>query len=196
MDWEILQGHWVHEGKVWKALETNFTAMATAVPTTTAAFSLYNGEPAGGSWYVILAAYGIQGGTPGNRVQWGIVSQVSSLATGTAEPTADLDTVDVMAPLVGSGGKYGGAAVIDLGLTVVDDRWAPIGYSIDSARSGTAGTQIYTPIEPAVQLPPGSIYSLEAVASGSDSTVKLGCMWAEVDHDVLDELFSIEHQLH
>ena len=188
MDWETRVAKWVNEGKVWRANETTLAASPIAVPTTTAPWALYNGEPKGGKAYVILGSYGIQGGTPAALNSWGLVDQVSDLATGTTEPAADLVTSAVAVNRKGNQGIYGGAAVISLALTVLDDRWAPVGGSTNTVVVSLTGTQLYVSLAPPVILPPGSIYSLASVASAVAVTVRLGNVWAEIEPAELAEI--------
>ena len=56
MDWETQVLKWVNEGKVWRANETALAAVVTAVPTTTAGITFWNGQPRGGKYYLHLAS--------------------------------------------------------------------------------------------------------------------------------------------
>ncbi len=188
MDWDTRVMKWVNEGKVWRADETTLRSSVLAVPTTTAGISLQNGEPTNGKHYVVLAIYGIQGGTPAALTSWGIVHQLSDLAVGTADVTAELDTAVTVVNLKGNGGIYGGAARMDIDLVVLDDRWAPIGYSTNTAVISLTGSQIYEPLNPVQIIPPAAVHSLEAVASAVDATVRLGWVWAEIEPEELDSL--------
>ncbi len=180
---------WTSEGKVWRADETTLRASVTAVPTTTAGISIWNGEPnIGGKAYVFLVVYGIQGGTPAALNSWGIVHQVSDLAAGTTQPTADLASSTIVVGMGGNKGIYKGAAVFDVDLSVVDDRWAPIGYSTNTSIISLTGTQIYVPLMVPVIVPPGAVYSLEATAAAIDVLTRLGWIWAEVEQEELDGL--------
>ena len=188
MDWKTRVAKWVHEGKVWRADATATAAGVKAVPTTTAAWMFYNGEPKGGDVYVMLATFGIQTVAGAALSSWGIVNQVSDLATGTTAPTADLVTSLVCVNMKGNQGVYGGSAVISLADTVVDDRWAPIGNSTNTAVQSLSGTQIYVPLWPPVLVPPGSIYSLTSIVASTDEDIRLGNVWAEVDPAELAEM--------
>ncbi len=191
MDLKTRIAKWVHNGQVWHARETTATALVIAVPTggtTTAAWALYNGEADAGKSYVVLAAFGIQHAAAAPLNSFGLVYQVSDLATTTAEPAADLVTLTVVQNMKGNAGTYGGAAVISLALTVQNDRWAPIGQSVNPILASLPGLQIYEDHVPPVVLPPGAIYSLEGVAAAVGVTARLGCVWAEVEASELKEM--------
>ncbi len=190
MDWKTQIAAWVAQGRVWRANETTLAAVVTAVPTTTAGISFFNGELEGGKSYLLLAAYAIQGGTPAALSSWGLVHQLSHLATGTVEPAAGalLVTSTVVAGLRGNQGVYGGAAVIDIGETVLDDRWAPIGNSEDTVVISLTGSQLYIPLMPPIEVPPGALYSLMGVGAAVDITLRMGAVWAELEQAELDAL--------
>ncbi len=192
MDWNMQIARWVHEGKVWRVNATDLDPAVTAVPTVAGGTSLYNGEREGrkGKSYLLLAVYGIQGGSPGALSSWGLVDVLSSLAQGTTEPAAGalLDTDDVVKNLQGGVGKYGGAAVIDIAETVIDDRWAPIGNSIDTVVISLTGSQIYKALDVPVEIPPKAMYTLQGVASATDVTVRHGFVWVELTQAELDAI--------
>ncbi len=188
MDWDTQVAKWTHEGKVWRANETALQAAVLAVPTTTAAWALYNGEPKGGKWYIVLASYAIQGANGATLSQWGLVHQVSDRAQGTAEPTDDLVTAAVVVNQKGNQGVYNGAAVISLALAVLDDRWSPIGPTAAIVVASLSGSQLYVPHTPPSMIPPGSIHSLEMVASHTAITGRMGDLWAEVTEEELKDI--------
>lgn len=188
MDWETRVMKWVNNKQVWRANETTLRTPLLVTPSTTAGVSLQNGEPTDGLHYVMLAIYAQQGGTPAALNSFGVHYQISDLAVGTAGITADLATEDVVVNLQGNAGRYGGAAVIEVDLVVLNDRWSPIGYSVNTAVISLSGSQIYIPLDPIHILPPGAVHSLEGVASATDATVKLGWVWAEVTPEELDSL--------
>lgn len=188
MDWDTRVMKWVSNKQVWRANETSLRAPLLVTPTTVAGVSLQNGEPTNGLHYVILAIYAQQGGTPAALNSFGVHYQISDLAVGTAGLTADLATQDVVVGMLGNSGRYGGAAVIEVDAVVLDDRWAPIGYSVNTAVISLSGSQLYVPLDPVHILPPGAVHSLDGVASAVDATVKLGWVWAEVDPAELDSL--------
>ena len=190
MDWDTQVARWINESKVWTVIESSLAAVVTAVPTVTAGISLFNGNPEGGKSFLVLALMAIQGGTPATLNSWGIVHNLSSLATGTAEPGAGalLDTDDVVINLKGGSGKYGGAAVVDIGETVINDRWTPIGDSVNTVVISLTGTQIHKTLKPVVEVPPNGLYSLMGVGSTNDLTVRKGFIWAELEQEELDNL--------
>ena len=190
MDWETQVAKWVYEKKVWRSNETALAAAVTAVPTTTAGITFWNGEPEGGKSLLFLAVYAIQGGTPGEINSWGMVHQLSDLATGTVDPSpgAILDTSDVVVSYKGNAGKYGGAVVVDIGETVLNDRWAPIGNSTNTVVISLTGTQTFFPLSPVIEAPPGAMYSLMGISAAVDVTLRMGAVWVELEQAELDAL--------
>ena len=182
MDFDAHVARWTNEGKVWRVNETSLAAVVTAVPTTTAGISFWNGNLKGGKVIVALAVYAIQGGTPAALNSWGVVHQLSDLAQGTADPLpgAVLTPDVVVVNMKGNAGKYGGGLVIDIGETVLDDRWAPIGDSVNTVVISLTGTQIYTPLFPVIEIPPGAMYSLMGVGSATDVTLRIGIVFVEL----------------
>ena len=137
---------------------------------------------------MVLAAFAHVDSLPAALTQWGLHYQVSKLAIGTAAPAADLVTSTVVVNQKGNAGVYGGRAVISLALSVVNDRWSPIGQSVTSLVNSLEGQQVYEAHKPAVIVPPGGLYSLHSVASATTVDTVLGNIWAEVDASEIREL--------
>ena len=169
--------HLVNQGAVWSVGEATGVASVVAPPTTTAQISLYNNEEAGGKSYLVLRAYGLVTATPAGLSQFGLHHCVHRLKPAT-RPTADIAAASItnMKALVGN---YEGKAIIDLALTVADDLWKPLGYSILNAVTGV-GWQLDVWLDSLVIIPPGGLYSLVSVASTTTVNTRLGFTWAEV----------------
>lgn len=168
----------VNQGNVWSAGALTGVAAVIAPPTTTAQISLYNDEEEGtGKSYLVLRAYAIVTATPAGLSQFGISHCIHRLKP-TTKPTADIAAASItnMKARVSS---YGGRAIVDLALTVADDLWKPLGYSILNAVTGV-GWQVDVWLDSLVIIPPGGLYSLAAVASTTTVSTRLGFTWAEV----------------
>lgn len=170
--------HLVNDGVVWSAGEAAGVAAVIAPPTTTAQISLYNDEEEGsGKSYLILRAYGIVTASPAGLSNFGIVHCVHRTKPAT-KPTADIAAASIT-NMKARVGNYDGHAIIDLGATVTDDLWKPLGYSILNAVTGV-GWQADVWLDSLIIIPPGGLYSLVAVAQATTVSTRLGFTWAEV----------------
>ena len=167
----------VNAGAVWSAGEDTGVAAVIAPPTTLSQISLYNNEPEGGLSYRLLRAYGIVTATPAGLSQFGL-SHCIHRAKPSPLPARDIPITSItnMKALVPT---YTGRARIALALTVINDLWKPLGYSILNAVTGV-GWQLDIWLDNLVILPPGGLYSLAAVASSTTVSTRLGFTWAEV----------------
>ena len=171
--------HLVNEGAVWSIGEASPTASVIAPPTTTAGVSLYNDNPAGGKSLVVLAAFALQAAAAAALGMYGLSHCVHAIPP-TTKPTADLAQT-VYKCLKGGVKTYGGGAIMDLGATVVDDLWKPVGGTAQVTLASAVGSQLYVPLDIPVVLPPdGGYYSLECVSSNTSITTRLGLVVAEV----------------
>ena len=173
--------HLVNQGAVWSAGEATGVASVIAPPTTTAQISLYNDEDENGLSYLILRVYGIVTATPAGLSQFGI-SHCIHRAKPASIPARDIAVTSITNMKAGGRSQsttYDGAARIDLALTVADDLWKPLGYSILNAVTGV-GWQLDIWLDSMVIIPPGGLYSLAAVASTTTVNTRLGFTWAEV----------------
>ena len=167
----------VNSGVVWSGGEATLVASVIAPPTTTAQISLYNNEPEGGRSYLVLRDYAIIGAVPAGLSQAGL-SHCIHKDKPTTRPTADIAAASIT-NMRARTGPYIGNAIIDLGATVADDLWKPLGYSILNAVSGV-GWQLDVWLDSLVILPPGGLYSIAVVASSTTVTTRAGFTWAEV----------------
>ena len=170
--------HLVNQGAVWSAGEATGVASVIAPPTTTAQISLYNDEEEGsGKSYLVLRAYGLVTASPAGLSQFGIVHCIHRIKPAT-KPTADIAAASIT-NMKARGGPYNGRAIVDLALTVADDLWKPLGYSILNAVTGV-GWQADIWLDSLVIIPPGGLYSLVAVSQATTVNTRLGFTWAEV----------------
>mgnify|MGYP001566390679 FL=1 len=168
----------VNEGAVWSGGEATGVAAVVAPPTTTAQISLYNNEEEGtGKSYLLLRVYGIVTATPAGLSQFGISHCIHRIKPAT-RPTADIAAASIT-NMKARVANYEGKAIVDLALTVADDLWKPLGYSILNAVTGV-GWQLDIWLDSLVIIPPGGLYSLAAVASTTTVSTRLGFTWAEI----------------
>lgn len=157
-------------------MRTDEVACVTAIPTTTAAHTLWNGESAGGKSYVI------------DRVTWtcttsnaaasafSLVAVVNKTATATVPATADTQAQTVYT----TGKGYAGKAKTSHAVTVVDDVWFPIGISFVTALTATVGSQLDAPINGMIVLAPGYVMGVSCVAQSTTGKGKLAFWFHEV----------------
>ena len=167
------------EGKIWTAGEATAVAAVVALPTTTAGISLYNNEAEGGLSYVLIAAIATQVANAAAQASWHLAQCVGVLKP-TTRPTADIAAASIKSFGKSPSGAYGGNAIVDLGATVVDDLWKPIGPSVNTAVVSLSGTAVWVPLNGGVVIGPGGTYSLKGIASAVDITLRIGFVWAEV----------------
>ena len=166
----------VNNGQVWSAIEPTGVAAVIALPPTLAQYSSYNNEDEGGLSYRPLKVFGIVTGTPVGLSQFGVVHCIHRDKPA-AIPAADIALTSIInrKPRFGA---YTGRARIDLALTVADDFWEPVGYSILNAVTGV-GWQADVWLDDLIIIPPGGLYSLSVVASTTTVLTRLGLTWAE-----------------
>tara|TARA_Y100000310_G_scaffold289932_1_gene316716 strand:- start:1341 stop:1985 length:645 start_codon:yes stop_codon:yes gene_type:complete len=168
----------VNQGLVWSVGEASATASVIAPPTTTAGVLLYNDNPDGGPSLIVLAAFALQTASAAAVGMYGL-SQVVIMIKPATKPTADIAVASYKG-LKSLQGPYGGKAIFDLGPTVVDDLWKPVGNNEQVTLASAVGSQLYVPLVVPVVLPPGGSYGLECVSSNTSIQSRLGVVFAEV----------------
>lgn len=168
----------VRMGESWQVSNATAFAAATAIPTTTAALVLWNGESAGGKSYVIDSIALTE-----------IVVDVtqSNMSTvfvmvGKTPVAAPTDAALVVRSL--SGRTYGGRArTVVLSATVVNDGWFPCGTSAPAAAAaaGSAWKQMDWPLRGMYVIPPGGSFNAHvAKVAATASQCLLTIRWHEV----------------
>jgi hypothetical protein len=168
----------VRLGESWQVSNASAFAPGTALPTTTAALTLWNGESAGGKSYVIDSVALTE------IVVDATQSNMSTVVCMLGKPpvTAPTDAALVIRSL--SGRTYGGRArTVVLSSTVVNDGWFPLGTSAPAAAAaaGSAWKQMDWPLRGMYIVPPGASFNLHAlkVAATAGQCI-LTVRWHEV----------------
>jgi hypothetical protein len=119
--------------------------IAAALPTTTAAHTLWNGNGVGGKSLVLEAiAWNCTGTSSGAADMFAAMGMLDTTANATVPTTSD--TATAISSL--NGGTYAGGAKSAHTVTVVDKGWFFLGNNVSSgALTATKGTQLYVPIE-------------------------------------------------
>ncbi len=166
----------VNNGQVWSAGEAVGVAAVIAPPTLLSQLSLYNNEDNGGLSYRPLRVFAIVTSTPAGLSQFQLVHCVHR-AQPTPIPPANIPITSITNHKANFG-AYAGRARIALALTVVDDLWKPLGYSILNAVTGVGwGLDVW--LDDLVIIPPGGLYSIGVVASTTTVLTRAGVSWAE-----------------
>jgi hypothetical protein len=150
-------------------------ACVTAIPTTTAAFTLWNGEAAGGKLYIIDSINWTCTTSAAAASMFSLVVMIP-VATFTAAPTtADTVVADSL-----SGRTYAGKGVMSHSVTVTDNGWWSIGNTFNSTLTATVGAQIEAPVNGAIVLAPGYILCIACVAANTTAVGKVSVKYFEV----------------
>jgi hypothetical protein len=142
-------------------MRTDAVACVTAVPTTTAAHTLWNGESAGGKSYVIDRITWICTTSAGAASAFSFVAVVNKASTASVPATADTQAQTVYT----TGKGYAGKAKTSHTVTVVDDVWFALGQTTTpSALTGTVGVGLDAPVNGAIVLAPGYVMGVSVMA--------------------------------
>jgi len=166
-----------------------FQAMAVAAvaglvvrPSTTAMFTLFNGEStAGGKSYIIDRIFThclVSVAAQGRFLLYACIHP-----QGMTKPTSELAaSATNMTGL--SGRTYSGNGVLNLALACVDNGWFPVSSSTDYELTGILpGAGLVANIEGRLIVPPQGGISLQVVTSANTATFCSGLSWYE---EVLD----------
>lgn len=168
----------VRLGDSWQTMLAAGVAPLTAIPTTTAALVLWNGEAANGKSYVIDTVFCTEGVVDVTQ------SNMTSLFVMLGRPPVTTPT-DVALAIRSLSGKnaYSGRARTVVGGTVVNDSWFPAGTSAPAAAAaaGSAWKTLDWPINGLYIIPPGGSFNLHAVkAAATAAQCFIGVRWHEV----------------
>ena len=157
-------------------MRTDEVACVTAIPTVTAAHTLWNGESPGGKSYVIDKVTWTCTTSNAAASAFSLVAVVNKASTATAPSTADTQAQTVYT----TGKGYAGKAKTSHTVTVVDDVWFPIGISFVTALTATVGSQLEANINGAIVLAPGYVMGVSCVAQSTTGKGKLAFWFHEV----------------
>jgi len=166
----------IRQGNSWQKL-SDAVACVTAVPTTTAAHTLWNGEPAGGKSYVIQGLSWMCTTSAAAATKFGAVVQIDNSLYAAVPATAD--TAVAINSLNGKG-AYSGRARSSHTVTVVDKGWMPLGGSIETALTATVGAALDIPINGGIILPPQMLLCVSVVAVNTTALGQLSFRWTEL----------------
>ena len=170
-------GELTRRGTTFGKLTDAVAAIATAIPTTTAAHTLWNGEPIGGKCYIIdsLTWYCIT--STGAASSFGMLACLNPTAV-TAQPA----TADTLTKVTSMNGRvYTGAAVTSHTVTVVDDGWWPLNVqtAFPGAGTVTGGLTLHAAIDGRIILPPQRLLCVSVSTVGTTATGNLFVRWSE-----------------
>lgn len=157
-------------------MRTDSVACVTAVPTTTAAHTLWNGESAGGKSYVIDRITWICLTSAAAASSFALVAVVNKTSTATAPATADTQAQTVYT----TGKGYGGKAKTSHTVTVVDDVWFSLGQTFNTPLTATIGSTLDAQINGAIVLAPGYVMGVSVVAVNTTAKGTLHFWFHEV----------------
>lgn len=157
-------------------MRTDEVACVTAIPTTTAAHTLWNGESAGGKSLVIDKITWTCTTSAAAASAFSLVAVVNKTSSATAPATADTQAQTVYT----TGRGYAGKAKPSHTVTVVDDVWFPIGISFVTALTATVGSQLEANINGMIVLAPGYVMGVSCVAVNTTAKGKLAFWFHEV----------------
>lgn len=167
------------QGNGYQAMSTAAIAGLVVRPSTTAAFTLWNGNAGGGKSYVIERIMAFNLVSTAAQTFAGIWACVHPV--GMSAVTADITAIKNTRGIA----NYGGNARLDTGATVTDDGWFPWGASSEAEEAGVLpGGIICAPIGGKMIVPPTAGVSMHVVSGLVGDTFTHGFHWYEVQLDL------------
>jgi len=166
------------QGNMFVARSTTATVSATALPTTTAGFGLYNSEADGGKSLIIDAIFALQ------ITAHNILSHFTLIyVCGQTRVAALTDAlIERKTNANGGGGSVAlcaaGGAILDA-VTGVAIGWMPIGPSVQAGVVSLAGLGLWTEVNGRLIVPPGRQFGVNVMGADSTGTWNCGVMWHE-----------------
>jgi hypothetical protein len=155
---------------------TAAVAAVTAIPTTTASATLWNGEQPGGKVYIIDAINVTCTSSNGAASMFSIVAMVPIATSATVPATSDTVVANSL-----SGRTYAGKGQCSHAVTVVDNGWFSIGNTFNTgALTATVGAQVEIPVNGSIVLAPQYLLALACVAQSGTANVKFSIRYFEV----------------
>ena len=167
-------------GTGYQAMNTSALAALVVRPSTVANFTLFNNNPAGGDSFIIHRAFAFNLVSTTAEARQGI--WLCCHKPGLVSPTADITAIKSMSCKSG----YGGGAVCDTAMTVIDDGWFPWGpFSTVEPTGVLPGGIMEARIDGALIVPPTCGISIQVVSSVVGNTFTCGFGWFEKKLTVL-----------
>lgn len=164
----------VRMGNSYQGQMSSHIAPLAAVPTGTAALTLYNGEVAGGKSYLIEAIYAWCDTSIAATTVLALFGMLNSTKQSNVQTGA-------LVPKSLSGKPaYGGKGTLTASATVTNEGWLPIATSSPSSGTTTVGLSVYAPCEGLFIVPPGGAFSMHALAEAAAGDFFGGIVWHEV----------------
>lgn len=165
----------VRMGRSWLCRATTPVAPVTALPTTTAQLTIYNGEPDDGAPYLI-------------DVLLGVITTSAAAATGygfaacmhVGKPATVLTDGGLAKRSLSGRPASQTKARLAVGQTVVDDGWFPVGDAVIGP-ANNLGMAKWQVLDGLIIVPPGHTFSMAQMANTGASIVGVcGMVWHEV----------------
>lgn len=157
----------VRMGGSWQAQSTTGQAALTALPTTTAGFSLLNNESDTGVCYAIDSFGSWEAVLDATQTD---VTAIFAMANKLTSALASGGTAETTLRSLSGKPNYGGTATTLRGATVVNDSWFPHGSNTGQMAAAAAGANWKVNEVQARGLyliPPGSTFSIQAVKAAA-----------------------------
>lgn len=170
----------VRLGDSWQVATVTAFAALTTEPSTAAALSIFNNEPATGKSYAIDSVVmweRVVDVTQQNEMA--VFANLQQAASATVKPTATASVT----PRGLSGKTYGGSAICAAGAATVNDGWFPHGSSAPGAAAVAGGIWRVTevPLRGLYYVKPQGMFSVHAVkAAATASQLQAVIRWHEV----------------
>ena len=156
------QAELVRLGNSYQAAYETGLASLTALPTTTAGLSIYNGEPANGALYVIDSFGSWEGVVDATQTDYTAIFANQQIAGGSfTKPTASTITTQSLSGRA----AYGGNAIIAAAATVVNTGWFPHACPTGSVTAVAGGIWKVNevPVRGLYCVKPGGMFSISSV---------------------------------
>lgn len=168
----------VRLGQSYQVITSTAFSSLTAIPTTAAAISLFNGEPATGMCYIIDSIFAVKVLADSGQVDANALWAMNNIANKTAPTSAGL----TIRSLAGRA-AYGGRAVVGTALSVTNEGWFPHAGSQPPVAGGTVGSPwevLDVPVRGLYIVPPGGMFNLHTVqVTTQASNWQAGVRWHE-----------------
>jgi hypothetical protein len=157
----------VRLGDSWQMNSTTGQAALTAIPTTTAGFTITNNEPASGKCLAIDSFGSAEEVIDATQTDVTALLAMINKRTSTAPTGGTAETTFIS---MSGRPNYAGAATLKRGATVVNDGWTPhstIGAQMAAAAAGANWKVNEALVRGLYLVPPGGSFSVQAVKAAA-----------------------------